>query len=82
MNKLTIVTDAHCHPTDLTHLPEVYDNVSLGGIASMATTPEDQEKVHALGAERGWRQGSLDEGVKPGVKAVSCFGTSTFSHRS
>lgn len=50
--------------------------MALGGIASMGTTPEDQQKVLALGRERGWKQASvdLDQGVKDGVKVVSCFG--------
>ncbi|EIW72316.1 hypothetical protein TREMEDRAFT_66816 [Tremella mesenterica DSM 1558] len=46
--KLRIVTDAHCHPTDLNLDEEDYYHVPLGGIASMATIPEDQEKVMTL----------------------------------
>ena len=70
------MTDAHCHPTDLTHKPEIYDEVPLGGLASMGTTVEDQEKVYELGRQRGWKEGSISRGIKEGVKVVSCFGKS------
>jgi hypothetical protein len=40
----------------------------------MGTTPDDQEKVLALGSERGWKAGSVSDGVQAGVKVVSCFG--------
>ncbi|OCF61665.1 hypothetical protein L486_01323 [Kwoniella mangroviensis CBS 10435] len=73
---LSHLTDAHCHPTDLTHPPEVYDKVKLGGLASMATIVEDQDKVRELSEERGWytarSKGKGKEGH--GVGVVACFG--------
>ncbi|WVW86580.1 hypothetical protein I302_108630 [Kwoniella bestiolae CBS 10118] len=73
---LSHLTDAHCHPTDLTHKPEVYDQVKLGGLASMATIVGDQDKVRALSEERGWydtkQKGKGKEGK--GVGVIACFG--------
>ena len=55
MNALfAVVTDAHCHPTDLNYSQEVYDDVSLGGLAAMATVPEDQGKIKVLYRHRPW----------------------------
>jgi hypothetical protein len=75
------VTDAHCHPTDLDQTQETYDTVALGGIASMATIPEDQAKVASLAKERGWISSGSTHGVRirKGVKNVACFGESIFS---
>jgi len=67
------VTDAHCHPTDLDISAEDYDSVKLGGICAMATTPEDQGKVLALGRGRPWRTSESKSAVGPRV--VSAFGT-------
>ncbi|KAK8849400.1 hypothetical protein IAR55_004732 [Kwoniella newhampshirensis] len=73
---LSHLTDAHCHPTDLTHLSEVYDAVPLGGLASMATIVDDQDRVRTLSEERGWysarEKGKGREGR--GVGVVACFG--------
>ncbi|WWD20021.1 hypothetical protein CI109_104494 [Kwoniella shandongensis] len=73
---LSHLTDAHCHPTDLTHAPEVYDAVSLGGLASMATIVDDQDRVRALSEEKRWYsardKGKGKEGR--GVGVVACFG--------
>lgn len=77
------VTDAHCHPTDLDMADEDYAGVKLGGLGAMATVPEDQDKVRAIGTKRGWRRdgGSEEAGgsSQSGVKVVSCFGKSCLS---
>ncbi|TYJ56866.1 hypothetical protein B9479_002477 [Cryptococcus floricola] len=78
------VTDAHCHPTDLTHPPEVYDAVKLGGLAGMATVREDQDRVRNLSLEREWMRGGggrKGQGGR-GVGVVACFGYHPwFTHR-
>ncbi|WRT69383.1 uncharacterized protein IL334_006367 [Kwoniella shivajii] len=75
---LSHLTDAHCHSTDLTHAPEVYDAVKLGGLASMATVVDDQDRTKALSSERGWCNSSHPEKGKgrdgKGVGVVACFG--------
>ncbi|WVQ79538.1 hypothetical protein IAT38_001637 [Cryptococcus sp. DSM 104549] len=48
------LTDAHCHPTDLTHSAEVYEAVQLGGLAAMATDMANQDKVRDLSETRPW----------------------------
>ncbi|KAK1923853.1 hypothetical protein DB88DRAFT_439198 [Papiliotrema laurentii] len=80
---LSHLTDAHCHPTDLSHDPGVYDGVALGGLASMATVPEDQGKVAELGSSRPWEGGSLrGKQSGRGPRVVSCFGYHPwFTHR-
>ncbi|ODN78304.1 hypothetical protein L202_03948 [Cryptococcus amylolentus CBS 6039] len=72
---LAHLTDAHCHPTDLTHPPEVYDAVKLGGLAGMATVREDQDKVRDLSLEREWMGGGGGRKGKEGrgVGVVACF---------
>ncbi|OCF39226.1 hypothetical protein I317_06995 [Kwoniella heveanensis CBS 569] len=59
---LSHLTDAHCHPTDLKHQPSVYDNVKLGGLASMATIVGDQDKVRDLSIERWWYRDTSGNG--------------------
>jgi hypothetical protein len=81
------VTDAHCHPTDLEIAPEDYDAVKLGGIGAMATVPEDQSKVAALGQARGWRAGNLSSvkntwSRRYGPRVVSCFGKNLSHNRN
>lgn len=73
------VTDAHCHPTDLEHHGSVYDEVKLGGLAAMATEPENQDLVNDLGADRRWdsRAKRTQTEDKSGPRVVSCFGMST-----
>ena len=66
------MTDAHCHPTDLDIPVEDYDGVKLGGLCAMATTPEDQGKVLALGQRRPWRTSGFTSSSGPRV--VSSFG--------
>ncbi|ODO07099.1 hypothetical protein I350_04468 [Cryptococcus amylolentus CBS 6273] len=81
---LAHLTDAHCHPTDLTHPPEVYDAVKLGGLAGMATVREDQDKVRDLSLEREWMGGGGGRKGKEGrgVGVVACFGYHPwFTHR-
>lgn len=75
------MTDAHCHPTDLDITSDEYDQVKLGGIGAMATVPEDQSKVAALGADRGWNEGdsSTPKHEVSGPKVVSCFGQCSHS---
>ncbi|ODO00566.1 hypothetical protein L198_02885 [Cryptococcus wingfieldii CBS 7118] len=72
---LAHLTDVHCHPTDLTHPPEVYDAVKLGGLAGMATVREDQDKVRNLSLEREWMRGGDGRKGKEGrgVGVVACF---------
>jgi hypothetical protein len=70
------VTDAHCHPTDLTISEEDYDAVKLGGICSMATVPEDQSKVFELGSGRPWSVSEPNE-ARPRPRVVSAFGELT-----
>ncbi|WWC73400.1 uncharacterized protein I206_107367 [Kwoniella pini CBS 10737] len=73
---LSHLTDAHCHPTDLNQTLETYDNVKLGGLASMATIPTDQDRVKSLSRDRPWNskrdKGKGKEGK--GVGVVACFG--------
>jgi hypothetical protein len=72
------VADAHCHPTDLDQSVSTYEDVPLGGIASMATIPEDQSKVANLASERGWGSGAYantEASSRTGAKSVACFGT-------
>lgn len=71
---LTKVTDAHCHPTDLEHVQEVYNHVQLGGLASMGTIIDDQKKVLSLGEQRSWMNGELGKRDTVGPRVVSCFG--------
>lgn len=69
------MTDAHCHPTDLEITADEYDAVKLGGFGAMATVPEDQDKVMALGRDRGWDQEETKKGESSkGPRVVSCFG--------
>lgn len=71
------MTDAHCHPTDLTHSPAVYDTLPLRGLAAMATSVHDQEKVDALSRERCWFRNTAR-----GLGVVACFGYHPwFTHR-
>ena len=69
------MTDAHCHPTDLDIFAEDYDTVKLGGICAMATIPEDQGKVQALGQGRPWKEDGTQSSIGPRV--VSAFGMMT-----
>lgn len=70
-----VVTDAHCHPTDLNITSDEYDAVKLGGIGAMATVPEDQDKVLNLGHARGWPAGEAEGSQRGrGPRVVSCFG--------
>jgi hypothetical protein len=69
------VTDAHCHPTDLDISAQDYDTVKLGGLCAMATTPEDQGKVLALGQGRPWKEDRTKSLLGPRV--VSAFGMIT-----
>ncbi|OWZ42807.1 hypothetical protein C351_03017 [Cryptococcus neoformans c8] len=83
---LSHLTDAHCHPTDLTHSAEVYDTLALGGLAAMATAVDDQVKVEALSRERKWFRGEGSGSGKgkegKGVGVVACFGYHPwFTHR-
>ena len=72
---LAIVTDAHCHPTDLAHLQSTYDDVPLGGLGAMSTIPEDQERVTELSQHRGWLSSASSSASRPpGPKVVACFG--------
>ncbi|WVR08340.1 hypothetical protein IAU60_005393 [Kwoniella sp. DSM 27419] len=87
---LSHLTDAHCHSTDLTHHPSVYDAVQLGGLASMATVVGDQDKVRELSKGREWVRSEGGTGGEPsvrqklkgkgkgkegtGVGVVACFG--------
>lgn len=71
--ELTAVTDAHCHPTDLSPSDDEYAAVSLGGLAAMATN-DDQEAVRALASKRGWPTSSADSSIR-GPKVVACCGT-------
>ncbi|WVF68863.1 hypothetical protein IAT40_003636 [Kwoniella sp. CBS 6097] len=80
---LSHLTDAHCHPTDLTHHPSVYDDVKLGGLASMATIVGDQDKVRDLSVERCWikKDGGTSHGSTgrrgkngKGVGVIACYG--------
>lgn len=71
------MTDAHCHPTDLTHSPGVYDTLPLRGLAAMATTVHDQGKVDVLSRERCWFRNT-----SRGLGVVACFGYHPwFTHR-
>ncbi|ORY35039.1 hypothetical protein BCR39DRAFT_573782 [Naematelia encephala] len=76
---LAHLTDAHCHPTDLTHEQNVYYEVALGGLAAMATVPEDQDKVDYLAGLRPWTTNipgvsAKQEGKRKGPKVIACFG--------
>nr|ODN95384.1 hypothetical protein L204_03923 [Cryptococcus depauperatus CBS 7855] len=76
---LAHLTDAHCHPTDLFHSRQVYQDVPLRGIAAMATVPEDQEKVKKLSVERLQNVPSKESNS---VEVVACFGYHPwFTHR-
>jgi len=83
------VTDAHCHPTDLDQTDDVYTAVQLGGLASMATVIEDQEKVEKLSQARPWLRPDLpstDRALQSpasssitrsnGPRIVACYGKS------
>ncbi|WOO79825.1 Cut9-interacting protein scn1 [Vanrija pseudolonga] len=75
---LAHLTDAHCHPTDLSPSTETYDAVQLGGLAAMAVC-DDQSAVAALGAARGWAEGEVGPGKG---RVVAAFGYHPwFSHR-
>ncbi|WWC93131.1 uncharacterized protein L201_008098 [Kwoniella dendrophila CBS 6074] len=81
---LSHLVDIHCHPTDLTHSSNIYDDVKLGGLASMATIIEDQDKVRALSEDREWYNPSHTKNTErkgkgkgwdgKGVGVIACFG--------
>jgi hypothetical protein len=68
------VGDAHCHPTDTSIPYEEYDQVELGGICAMGTTPEDQSKVFELGSRRPWTMAKGGGSIERGPRVVSAFG--------
>jgi hypothetical protein len=78
---ISLVTDAHCHPTDVPFPEETVQNVGLGGLASMATRTTDQDLVAQFSLDHGLRDEDEDDRAikrtrRPGPETIACFGRS------
>lgn len=76
-----LVTDAHCHPTDLPFSEQTVRDVGLGGLSSMATRTTDQELVSKFSEDHGRRDedeyGKERESKRrrrAGPEVIACFG--------
>lgn len=79
------MTDAHCHPTDVSFTEQSVSDVGLGGLSSMATRTTDQELVSKFSHDHGRRDedeyGSERESKRrrrAGPEVIACFGESRF----
>ncbi|KAJ9118644.1 hypothetical protein QFC22_003864 [Naganishia vaughanmartiniae] len=77
---LKLLTDSHCHPTDLPFSTAQVKNVGLGGLAAMATRVHDQQLVESFGETYGSGKDKVDD-EDENTQVVACFGYHPwFSH--